>query len=82
MARGWESKSVESQKEDLMPRRSHALPMSVEQQATERRRDGLLLQRVRIHREIEVSTNERHRQTLEQGLKFLEDSLAAMGWKK
>jgi len=56
--------------------------MSTEQQATERRREGLLLQRVRIHREIEVSTNERHRQTLEQGLKFLEDSLAAMGWKK
>jgi len=65
-----------------MSRHSHALPMSTEQQATERRREGLLLQRVRIHREIEVSTNERHRQTLEQGLKFLEDSLAAMGWKK
>jgi len=53
-----------------------------EQMAMERKSDGLLLQRVRVMREIEVSTNERHRKTLEEGLKYLEDSLAALGWKK
>lgn len=82
MARGWESKSVESQKEDRMTRSKRTAPLSPEQAAAERRRDGLLLQRVRILREIEVSTNERHRQTLAQGLKFLEDSLAALGWRE
>jgi hypothetical protein len=48
----------------------------------ERKSDSLLLQRVRVLREIESSSNARHRKTLEEGLKYLEDSLSALGWKK
>ena len=48
----------------------------------ERKSDSLLLQRVRVMREIEISSNARHRKTLEEGLKYLEDSLGALGWKK
>jgi hypothetical protein len=48
----------------------------------ERKSDSLLLQRVRVMREIEISSNARHRKTLEDGLKYLEDSLGALGWKK
>jgi hypothetical protein len=48
----------------------------------ERKSDSLLLQRVRVMREIESSSNARHRKTLEEGLKYLEDSLGALGWKK
>ncbi len=41
----------------------------------ERKRDGIQLQRTRVLREIESARNERHRQTLEIGLKFLDDQL-------
>ena len=53
-----------------------------EQMEIERKSDGLLLQRVRVMREIQASSNARHRKTLEDGLKYLEDSLSALGWKK
>ncbi len=83
MARGWESKDVESQVEARDDSRKARMPKRTpEQMAMERKSDGLLLQRVRVMREIEISTNDRHRKTLEEGLKYLEDSLAALGWKK
>ena len=44
----------------------------------ERKRDGIQLQRTRVLREIESARNERHRQTLEIGLKFLDDQLAGL----
>ncbi len=83
MARGWESKSVESQVEARDDLRKVRMPnRTPEQVEIERKSDGLLLQRVRVMREIEISSNARHRQTLENGLKYLEDSLSALGWKK
>jgi hypothetical protein len=83
MARGWESKSVESQVEARDDLRKVRMPhRTPEQLELERKSDGLLLQRVRIMREIEHSSNARHRKTLEEGLKYLEDSLTALGWKK
>jgi hypothetical protein len=83
MARGWESKSVESQVEARNDFRRTEMPLRTpEQLEIERKSDGLLLQRVRVMREIEMSSNARHRKTLEEGLKYLEDSLSALGWKK
>ena len=84
MARGWESKSVESQVDARADsRKARNMPnRSPEQMEIERKSDGLLLQRVRVMREIESSSNARHRKTLEDGLKYLEDSLSALGWKK
>jgi hypothetical protein len=83
MARGWESKSVESQVEARDDLRKVRMPnRTPEQLEIERKSDGLLLQRVRVMREIESSSNARHRKTLEEGLKYLEDSLSALGWKK
>ena len=83
MARGWESKSVESQVEAREESRKVRMPnRTPEQLEIERKSDGLLLQRVRVMREIESSSNARHRKTLEEGLKYLEDSLSALGWKK
>ena len=83
MARGWESKSVESQVEARDELRKVRMPnRTPEQMEIERKSDGLLLQRVRVMREIESSSNARHRKTLEEGLKYLEDSLSALGWKK
>ena len=83
MARGWESKSVESQVEARDDLRKVRMPhRTPEQMEIERKSDSLLLQRVRVMREIESSSNARHRKTLEDGLKYLEDSLSALGWKK
>jgi hypothetical protein len=83
MARGWESKSVESQVEARHDSRKARMPhRTPEQMEIERKSDSLLLQRVRVMREIESSSNARHRKTLEDGLKYLEDSLGALGWKK
>ena len=83
MARGWESKSVESQVEARDDWRKTRMPTRTPQQLEiERKSDSLLLQRVRVMREIETSSNARHRKTLEEGLKYLEDSLNALGWKK
>jgi hypothetical protein len=83
MARGWESKSVESQVEARNDSRKVRMPhRTPEQMEIERKSDSLLLQRVRVMREIESSSNARHRKTLEEGLKYLEDSLSALGWKK
>jgi hypothetical protein len=83
MARGWESKSVESQVEARDDSRKVRMPhRTPEQMEIERKSDSLLLQRVRVMREIESSSNARHRKTLEDGLKYLEESLSALGWKK
>lgn len=77
MARGFESKDVEQQQQDMLDRRAAAKlqaqnAVDLEQ---ERKRDGIQLQRTRVLREIEGARNERHRQTLEIGLKFLDDQL-------
>ena len=83
MARGFESKSVEQQQQDAEERRSAAkrVKLSAEQVAADRQREGLLLQRTRMLREIESATSPRHRNTLQGGLKYLEDQLKASGWK-
>ncbi len=80
MARGFESKDVEQQQQDAEERRANArhVALTAEQAEITRKRDGLLLQRTRILREIETSKNERHRQTLQSGLQFLDDQIAGL----
>jgi len=46
--------------------------------ATERKRDGLLLQRTRILRNLESCSSERYRKTLSDGLTFLETEIEAL----
>lgn len=80
MARGFESKDVELQQQEAEERRANArrAVVSAEQAETARKRDGLLLQRTRILREIEISKNDRHRQTLQSGLQFLDEQIAGL----
>jgi hypothetical protein len=80
MARGFESKDVEQQQQEMLDRRAAAkVPQkSPEELEVERKREGLLLQRTRVLREIESARNERHKRTLESGLKFLDEQLAAL----
>jgi hypothetical protein len=88
MARGWESKSVESQ-QDLALERSqraqHALTARELTQAQiehDTKRDSLELQRKRILRELSTCRNDRVRKTMENGLAFLEAQLAALASAK
>ncbi len=74
MARGWESKSVEAQIQN------GSLPKSERAQRSEsdNKRQGLLLTRVRVARELESSRNPRHREILEQALAHLDRELALL----
>ncbi len=82
MARGWESKSIESQIESANARRgiSHAR-LTPEQLEAERKKDALLLQRKRVLHDLETCRDARYRKTLESGLSYLETQLSALGWK-
>jgi hypothetical protein len=80
VARGFESKDVEWQQQEAEERRAAARrqALTAEQIERQKKREGLELQRTRILREIETSRNERHRQTLEAGLRYLEEQLTAL----
>ena len=66
MARGWESKSVESQMEAVEERRVAAqeAKRSEEELRLERQRDSLRLSRERIVRELEEAKHPRHKEQL------------------
>ena len=79
MARGWESKSVESQQElarDEQSRRTGVA--SEEEKKLAREREGLLLSRARVVKQIEASTNERYTKVLRQALEAIEQKIALL----
>jgi hypothetical protein len=78
MARGWESKSIEQQQEEMLVRRETArAPVPASQQERNRKRDGLLLSRERLTRQLQTAANPRHRQMLEQALAELARQLSS-----
>ncbi len=78
MARGWESKEVESQIEAAQSRAAEAAQprLTPEQAAKAREIDLLNLSRTRILQDLETSTNPRYREMLRQSLAFLDEKLA------
>jgi hypothetical protein len=78
MARGWESKSVESQMESLERRRPRPALPDPDQLRKSQERESLLLSRTRVLRDLEAATNPRYRMTLEAALKHLDEKLAAL----
>jgi hypothetical protein len=77
MARGWESKSVEQQQEEMSEqRKSVRPPISPEQQQRNRKREGLLLSRKRLAQQLQAAGNPRHRQILEQAIAELDSQLS------
>ncbi len=76
MARGWESKAVESQIEDSSKKgENRDDPMSVEQVEIRQKREGLLLSRTRVLRDLENANHPRYREILQQALDHLEREL-------
>lgn len=79
MARGWESKSVESQIEAA--EKSPPAPevrVTPEQQQRVRDREMLLMTRTRVLHDIEQSQNPKYRNILEASLRHLDDKIAAL----
>jgi hypothetical protein len=79
MARGWESKSVESQMESAQTesKPNHNSPTDHEK-LVRRERDGLLLARSRVMQQLESSTNDVYRQSLQQALSELDEKIAKL----
>jgi hypothetical protein len=77
MARGWESKSVESQMEAAESRRaaSQKVPPTEAQIRIDRERESLLLSRKRVLKDIETATHARYREQLEAALRHLDQRL-------
>jgi hypothetical protein len=79
MARGWESKDVESQMEDAREYRNPSAPhLTPEEVQLERERDSLLLQRTRILADLETASTARYRELLQRSLDFLNEKLAGL----
>lgn len=78
MARGWESKHVESQIEAAQSggAAAQARRITIAEAERNQRRNSLLLSRTRVLRDLEAAQNPRYREILRSALKHLDDKLA------
>ena len=79
MARGWESKSVESQQEAAERPRVQGPPVTAEQAARKAERDTLMLARTRAFADLQKACVPAHRAMLEQAIAHLDRRLEALG---
>jgi hypothetical protein len=81
MARGWESKSVESQIETSQSERKEAARNRVapEVAAVLRKKETLLLARAHVQQQMQASQHPRYRVMLQNALTDLEKQLADLG---
>jgi hypothetical protein len=78
MARGWESKSVEQQQEEMAERRKTVPPArSLDEQERNRKREGLILSRQRLAQQLQAASNLRHREMLERAIAELDSQLSS-----
>lgn len=80
MARGWESKSVESQIESAEKRSAGPDPQKPDanEKNGARERQGLLLSRAYILHRMESSSNDRYTESLRKALADLDQKLAQL----
>jgi hypothetical protein len=80
MAKGWESKSVESQVQDSQSkgRTKQGEVLTPLQIDTRRRREVLILSRARVERDLQLSQDQRYRDLLTRALADIEAQLAAL----
>ncbi|PYV50626.1 MAG: hypothetical protein DMG92_07090 [Acidobacteria bacterium] len=78
MARGWESKSVEQQQEEMIASSERkGKQLTPEEIAARQKRRGLELSRQRVLQQLEVASNPQHRTMLEAALADLDAELRA-----
>jgi hypothetical protein len=80
MARGFESKSVEQQQAEMLDRRAQrpSPRPTPEQQDRDRKRQGLILSRTHLSRQMEAIENPRHRQILADAIAELNRQIASL----
>jgi hypothetical protein len=81
MARGWESKSVESQIESAQEKRAAAAAagaISTRHIQIQKQREHLELNRTRVLHDLDAATNPRYRAMLEASLQYLDQKLAEL----
>ena len=80
MARGWESKDVESQVEEKksMSPGSGKGPKSPEEVQRDQERQDLQLSRTRIMNDLQTATHPNHRKALEAALEHLDQRIAKL----
>jgi DNA/RNA-binding domain of Phe-tRNA-synthetase-like protein len=78
VARGWESKSVESQ-QDADARPDRGQPLTPEQRELLRKRESLEMSRRRVLQDIAAARSDVRRAALEQALAFLEEEIRKLG---
>jgi hypothetical protein len=78
MARGWESKSVESQIEDADLRSDRNEPLTPEQREIRRKRESLELSRRRVLQDLEAARSPVRRTSLEHALAFLDEEISKL----
>jgi len=80
MARGWESKSVESQMEDRRePFTGDRGEIAQDQLELRRKREGLESSRRGVVRDLESATSDLRRRSLQAALKHLDGELKKLG---
>ena len=78
VARGWESKSIESQQQDVETPGETQPAMSAEELHKRGRRDSLLLSRTRVLRDLETARHPRHQEILRAAMAHVDAQLAAL----
>ena len=75
VARGWESKSIEAQQEEVSRSRGAVRPLSEAELLRRDRRRTVELARARAAEDLSRATAPPHRRMLEQALQALDDQL-------
>ena len=78
MARGFESKQVESQQEEAQRKKAPGKALTPEEARRVDRRRTLELSRARLTADLERASNPAHRRMLEQALAAIDEQLAAL----
>jgi hypothetical protein len=81
MARGWESKSIESQIESASENSSNSAShkqLSSQEQRRRRKREQLLLSQKYVRQQMDAASSERYRESLRNALAEIEQQLAAL----
>ena len=75
MARGWESKNIESQQDERAREQKSGPELSAEDAARVARRRTLELTRARAHADLKVARSPAHRAMLEAAIKALDEQI-------
>jgi adenylyl- and sulfurtransferase ThiI len=80
MARGWESKAVESQIESAEAEHSASrrVQLSPEQLSRQRERESIELSRTRVLQDLASAINPKYRELLQRSLQYLNEQIATL----